>query len=306
MSDLLLPLPEVEIPGFRLGRSVFHDARSLQYKVEVRGSVTPKSVKHESRIGVLDQNTAGPGGTGLGTCTCHSGVKLLSYEPYWSSLPEEVQRQLTDQTAVNLYREVTRIDPFPGAWEPDDTGSNGLSVAKVLKGRGWISGYQTATTLDEYHTAIQAAPFSAGTIWFSGMDTPNSEGIVTATGHPRGGHQYTCDEYDAARDLWWFTNSWSPYWGKNGRFALDTPNFLRLMGMRGDVTTYVPLSLPAPTPTPIPDEPAPAPSPAPEDVFADFPRAQVKTWLGGRSYTKRERTARTALAAWFAAKGYDL
>lgn len=304
MADRQLQIPEVLLPGFRLGRHIWQDSRSLQFRMPATAAV-PKSVRWERRIPILDQNTAGPGGHGLGSCTGHSGIGLLGTEPFYSSLPEEARRLLTDATAVRVYGDATRIDPFPGSWQPDDTGSTGLSVAKVLRDMGWISGYRTATTLDEYHTAIQAGPFTLGTMWFTGMDTPDAEGIVRPTGPARGGHQYVCDEYDARRDLWWFTNHWSKYWGKAGRFAYDTPVLQRLLSMQGDVTIFVPITSPAPAPTPVPDVPAPVPQP--DSPLDGFPAAQIKPWLSGaKSYTVRERTARTALAGWLAAQGLEL
>lgn len=303
MADRLLPIPEVIVPGQRLGRSVAHDARSLQYKVP--RATTPKSVKWERRIPIHDQNTAGPGGIGLGTCTCNTGLGILGTDPFYDTLPKDVQSQLTDRHAVDLYREVTRIDPFPGQYEPDDTGSAELFVGKILKARGWISGYQTATNIDEAHAAIQRGPYGFGSIWFSGMDTPNQYGQVFATGFSRGGHEYIFTEYDAAQDRWWFDNSWTEFWGKGGRAWMDTPTKLRLMGMQGDIVSFVPLTAPAPQPTPQPD-PGTVVEPD-EDFFADFPKLQVKPWLSARvQYTQRERTAKSALAGWLAAKGYDL
>lgn len=206
MADCRILVPEIVRPGLRNGRHVNHDPRSLAYAIRPR-TVTPRTVRWTRRIPVLNQGQ-------LGSCVPNAGVGVLGTDPYWSTLPADLQRVLSsartaEQYAVDLYREVTRLDPFPGEWEPEDTGSDGLSLAKALKGRGLISGYQHVTSLAAAHAAIQAGPFPVGTVWTSAMNTPDVAGIVTDAGAEEGGHEYVCDEYDADRDLWGFTNSWT-------------------------------------------------------------------------------------------------
>jgi len=270
----------------------------MRYLVHPRGAepVTPRTVFHPRRIPLLDQGN-------LGSCTCSSAAGVLGSAGFYETLSAELQRTLSDPLtaqawAEDLYREVTRVDPFEGAWEPEDTGSDGLTVAKVLTGRGLIAGYEHVTSLTAAHAAIQRGSFFVGTMWWSGMEAPNSQGIVTATGRPLGGHQYQCFGYELERDLWWFWQTWGRPFGVEppepviaaavagaGAFAMKSATFGRLLQQQGDATLFVPNTAPAPTPAP---EPAPG----------GFPVDTVGPWLAGRHYTKRERRAADAVAGW--------
>ena len=131
-------LPEIVVPGRRLGRHVQHDPRSLAYRVG--RTAEPKTVRWERRIPIFDQGN-------LGSCTINAQLGVLGTDPFYDLLPADVQTALhspdVQQRLVQpLYREETKLDPFDGAWEPDDTGSDGLSAAKVAKAHGWCSGYK--------------------------------------------------------------------------------------------------------------------------------------------------------------------
>jgi hypothetical protein len=276
-------LPEIVEPGRRLGRHINHDPQSLRFRVG--RTATPKTVRHERRVPIFDQGN-------LGSCTINATLGVLGTDPFYDTLPTDLQALLRApdiqaRLVQPLYREVTKLDPFDGAWEPDDTGSDGLSAAKVAKNHGLISGYRHITTIGEAHAAIQDGPFIIGTIWMSGMDNPSREGIVTASGYERGGHEYYCLGYDAARDLWEVPNSWSTDYGLNGYFKLDTPNLAKLLSMQGDATPFVPITAPAPQPTP-----------APVNALADFPWAQLEPWRTAPHVWSKATTAAKALTTW--------
>lgn len=269
-------LPEIVVPGRRLGRHVRHDPRSLAYRVG--RTAEPKTVRWERRIPILDQGD-------LGACTGYATVGVLGTEPF-----AFMDRRSPDELARFIYSEATRIDPFDGAWEPDDTGSDGLSVAKVATSNGWISGYRHITSIGEAHAAIQDGPFIVGTLWMSEMDQPNSDGIVTVGGYPRGGHEYECLGYDAARDLWEFPNSWSTDFGDGGYFRMDTPSLTWLLGQEGDATPFVPIT-------------APAPQPTPPDPVAAFPWPEVEPWRQSPHWWRRATVAAEAITAWKSGHG---
>ena len=252
MADRRLQLAERPGRG-RLGRNINHDARSLRYLVAAPGAkVTPRSVAWERHGPILDQGN-------LGSCVPNAATGLLMTLGFWQTMGAGLQKVLSDadlaeQFAVQAYRDVTRADPFEGSWEPDDTGSDGLSIAKLFQGRGLNNGYQHITSVEGAHAAIQKGAFIAGTSWLADMDNPGVDGVVKVSGVSRGGHEYLCREYDLARDLWWFDNSWGLSFGLNGRFAYDTPGLVKLLGMQGDATSMVPVSRPAPVPTPQPND----------------------------------------------------
>lgn len=282
MADRRLPIPEIVVPEHRLGRHINHDPQSLAYKVTPRG--TPESVFWQRVIPVQDQGN-------LGRCVPTSAIGCLGTEPFYSLLPSDIKVHIRDETSYDLYREVTRSDPFPGVWEPDDTGSDGLSIAKVLHKRKWISGYQHITSLEAAWTAIKNGPFITGLVWMSGMDEPNSEGIVFANGYARGGHEFEVAEYDAARGLWGCWNSWGLGYGRNGKFYIPDADYQKLLGMQGDATSFVPITAPPPTPTPTPE---------PVDLLATFPYDKVDAWAAGKRYwwSKRNKTAAESYLTW--------
>jgi hypothetical protein len=232
-------LEEHPVPGKPLGRHVNHDPRSLAYKVVPDG--TAKTVRWERETPVLDQGD-------LGSCTGNAAVGVLGTRPFRETLVATAK--LDEDEAVAIYSAATRIDNYAGTYPPTDTGSDGLSVAKACQAAGLISGYTHITSLAAAKTAIQAGPFIVGTDWRSGMDTPDDQGVVKATGSVRGGHEYECIGYDAGLDLWEFVNSWGPSWGKSGHFFYTSATFSTLLKADGDGTVFVPNSQPAPQPNP--------------------------------------------------------
>lgn len=285
MADRKYRIHEDVIPGKPLGRHVNHDPRSLAYQVEPTGVVV--SVRWPRITPILNQGD-------LGSCTGNATAGVLGSNPFYGTIPAGTA--LDEKFAVSIYSSATKIDSFDGVYPPNDTGSDGLSVAKAAKQLGLISGYQHITSLAAAHTAIQAGPFITGTNWMSGMDEPDEHGIVHATGIVRGGHEYEIIGYDATVGLWEAVNSWGDGWGKGGHFFIPDADYAALLGAQGDATTFVPVNQPAPTPTPTP-EPIPDPVPANR-----FPIEAIQPWLSARHYGK-SKTAADALKIWLKGGG---
>lgn len=233
---------------YPLGRHLNHDSLSRLYPYRAPRKVTLRTVQHQRNVGVFDQGE-------LGSCTGNAAVGCLGTGPFWETMNahDAPYWPLNQAAAVRCYSEATRIDPFDGSYPPEDTGSDGLSVAKVLKKAGAISGYEHAFGLLPALAALMERPWITGTMWFEGMFDPDGDGVVHPTGRPAGGHEYLGDGYDAERGLVWFTNSWGPSWGKGGRFAMQAEEFEGLLSQGGDVTVFVPSSISAPEPEGDPD-----------------------------------------------------
>lgn len=243
------------------GRNINHDPRSKAYKAARYGTTTPKDVTWEIHIPPMDQGN-------LGSCVPHAGTAMLATDPFWGELGADIQKQLSSPAqaelyALQLYRDVTRADPYPGAWEPTDTGSDGLSLAKVLQSRGLNNGYEHVMSIDDAHAAIQKGPYPIGISFLANMETPGKDGVVSVSGRTLGGHEILVYRYDLTRDLWWCRNSWSADWGLKGDFAFDTPGYQKLISLQADGTPMTPVSSPAPEPV--------DPTPAPVNPLADFP-----------------------------------
>lgn len=248
------PIPEEERKGKRLGRHVKHDPRSLRYLVAAGPREALVSVRHERRIPVLDQGD-------LGSCTgnaaegaCGTGALFDAIPGDQKNKPDTTDAYFDEQEAVALYSTATGLDTYQGTYPPEDTGSDGLSVAKAAKRAGLISGYRHATSLDAALTALAAGPVIAGINWYSSFDRPSGGGVISigADAYVRGGHEICVDELDVERERIGFTNSWGDSWGQGGRAYIGWDDFERLLAEDGDVTVFVPLSQPAPTPTPDP------------------------------------------------------
>lgn len=228
----------------KLGRIVNHDARSLAFGFDTTG-LTIVNKKHERHIGPLDQNP-------LSSCTGNAGIGNLATTPIFEKLPENFPFTLDEPGAIKLYSEATKIDEFDGVYPPNDNGSSGLAIAKVLYNAGLISGYQHTFTLEDALKAGSLYPFITGIPWYSGMFHPDPDGRVRISGNIVGGHEIEMDEIDADNGKIWFTNSWSTSWGINGRFYLTWADFKTLLDLRGDVIVMFPRVIVPPAPVPLP------------------------------------------------------
>lgn len=252
-------IPEHKVEGKPLGRHIRHDSRSLNFLVEPDG--TTATVRWTRELGVLNQGNTG-------SCTGQAATGALGTAPDYAALSSSQQSALGEPFALNLYSAAEKIDGGAGL-PTEDNGSSGLSVAKAAKAQGLISGYLHITSLAAAKTAIQTGTFLVGSNWYTGMDTPDPQGLVVATGTVRGGHEYECLGYTEATDTWEFENSWGPTFGVGGRFFYTSATFTKLLGEQGDATVLQPLGA-APFP------PTPVPVPVATSVVVDDPSLVAK------------------------------
>lgn len=272
-----------------LGRHVRHDSESRRYPFRAPWPRRLASVRWQRHIGVLDQGS-------IGACTGFAGVGCLCTDPYYETLtPSLPWRYTLDHAgALALYSEATKIDDYPGSWPPDDTGSDGGSVAKALTAAEEISGYQWTFSVDDALVALSHGPVITGVPWFMNMFYPDpTTGVVDIGGGLAGGHEFVVDEYDDDRKLVGCTNSWGTGWGLAGRFYLRVQDWATLLDQQGDVTVFVPLTEPAPEPTPVVD-----PDLAADAAFA----TALRPWTSRRHIGCNERAA-VAARTWLAARG---
>lgn len=228
----------------RLGRNVNHDNRSRLYPFRAPHATDDwVSVRHERHVPVWDQGQ-------IGSCTGNAGLGCVATGKFWDA-DHESPSGWTEREAVSIYERATLIDPYEGSYPPDDTGSDGLSVAKVLTNLGFISGYTHAFSLEDALSALQTVPLIVGTRWYSSMFDPDpvtAEVSVTAGASVAGGHEYILDEYRADDGMIGCQNSWGLSWGRGGRFYLHMATLRRLLGEDGDATVFTPNTAPAPEP----------------------------------------------------------
>lgn len=286
MTTRTIYLRDIPSTDPRLKRRIHHDSMSRAFAFDTSG-LEIVSKKHVRRVSTFDQ-------LAIGSCVPNAGVGCLGTDPFFATVDRIRFTSWTQDLCQNYYRKVTRADPFEGAWEPDDTGSDGNSMAKVFRDDGVIAGWRWTFSLDDALKAGGVTPFITGIEWFNSMYDPDAEGIVRVDLRSglAGGHEVVVDEIDVERGLVGATNSWGPTFGLGGRFYIPIPDYGTLLSRQGDVTIFTPLTEPAPTPIPDPDvdpadlEFASALRPWCDQRHIAFGNPQAaraaRTWLGKR------------------------
>lgn len=194
----------------RLGRQVVHDPRSRAFALPV--SVDASTWRTRS-IPIFDPRP-NPNQT-LGDCTgCQ---KAMAFNAFGARKAGVVHGM---DWAEQCYSLATTLDPWDGAWPPDDTGSSGLAAAKAAQQMGvggeyrWLFG-----GVDEVVQAVMDNHVVAvGTWWYEGGFQPVQESYgmrVEQTGKRLGGHEWTIRGYNKPRDMllgrcWW--GSFRDFW----------------------------------------------------------------------------------------------
>jgi|SRR3954469_20764163 hypothetical protein len=222
---------------YPLGRVKRHDPRSRDYPF------VPKRLAHEAMTlekmpnvshryygrYPLDQGS-------LGACTGFSAATMLNTKPY-HKLHERLR---TDVDGKLFYHWATEIDPWPGTWEPDDTGSSGTAAAVGLKNAGIITAFHWGFTWELFLAQLVENSVSVGTNWYHDMFETDAHGVIQSMGGGlAGGHQYTLTGYSKADRLFRGKMAWGPGYGKNGTFFMK-PEMIRtlLFTQEGDSVTY--------------------------------------------------------------------
>lgn len=226
-----IAIPELVVPGKRLGRHIHIDSRSANFPAET--ATTLRSVTHASAGLPLDQGS-------LGSCTANALVGALNSVPHW----KQGNPTLAEPDAVKLYSAETALEGQP--YPPNDPGGTGVEVCKAAKTAGMLSAYQHAGTVQAALLALVIRPVMTGVNWFASMDNPDSNGLVKIAygSNIRGGHELVADELivpDGATiddldailvGLW---QSWGQ-WGLGGRFYWTAATWAELFTQGADCT----------------------------------------------------------------------
>ena len=227
--------------GARLGRNMWLDGRSLAHMVEndVQEMGKPLAPQEWERVlAVLNQGQ-------LGSCTGNAGTGALGTQPFYDAVGRRVlpgtDAAAGEEFAVQLYADATVVDGYPGTYPPDDTGSSGLAICKVLKTRGTIKGYCHARTAYGFLRLLQSGPVLQGMPWYNAFFTPDTKGFIDSDPHwsssgVAGGHEVEAigvelDTTDAFNSVITYVNSWGTGWGDSGRFRMRLRSYEQLSGV---------------------------------------------------------------------------
>jgi hypothetical protein len=223
----------------RLGRHVNHDSRSLAYEFLPR-KVTPagKNTLWVSPYAPLNQGETG-------ACTGNATAQVLNTRFMAAvRLKLHKNRKFSEGDAIRFYSLATQLDTFPGAYPPDDTGSDGVSVAAAAKKMGYLDQYSHTFSFQSAQRAAELTPFIQGTVWTNKMFKPVN-GLVTVgkitDATIAGGHEYAGVGIDFTAEVFVYRNSWGdedqwPGCKPGGYFAIGFKDVAALLAEQGDVT----------------------------------------------------------------------
>jgi C1A family cysteine protease len=167
-------------------------------------------------------------------CVAYSSIGFLTAHP--------VVNKAID--FKEFYDACQRVDE----WEGEDyEGTSVRAGFKVLKERGYVSGYQWALNADTVAQHIlTTSPVVVGTDWYLDMFTPTSDGYITATGSVEGGHAWLLvgvnlmrHNPDGTLGAFRMRQSWGPGWGQNGRAWVTYSDMDKLIRSDGEACAAV-------------------------------------------------------------------
>jgi hypothetical protein len=149
-----------------------------------------------------------------------------------------IQDALTESRSKPFYnpREFYDLCQLHDQWPGENyEGTSVRAGATILKSVGVLEVYRWATSLDDVIKSLKyIGPVVVGTRWYSDMNSPPFNGIISASGQPQGGHAYLLNGVDEERELFRIKNSWGRAWGKGGFAYITFDDFAKLLRQGGE------------------------------------------------------------------------
>lgn len=160
-----------------------------------------------------------------GACTGFATAHELNAEP--CVVPVD------NSMAQALFHRARELDEWPGE---DYEGSSVLAAVKAAMERGfYVEGYRWAFAEENLALAVSTiGPAILGIPWMEGMERPDADGFLHATGEVVGGHAILCKGIDVERDAYLLHNSWGPSWGLEGDAWISRDDLRALLADHGE------------------------------------------------------------------------
>jgi hypothetical protein len=159
--------------------------------------------------------------------------------PPWADAALTVQQLTRDpqqaaQTfAFDLYDWCRRNDEIAGE---NYDGTTAAAGAKGAVEAGIWGEYRWADTADEFAVWVSRnGPGCAAIDWYRGMNKPDDNGYIHATGQIDGGHQILVNGYSVRRRAFRVHNSWGQDWGQGGEAWLELDVLAGLRASNGEL-----------------------------------------------------------------------
>ena len=241
----------------RLGRHVNHDQRHEAYSIGPLPKRSIVSVDWTRRVPIFNQGQ-------VGSCTfnaaagCYatdgkdrtgSNLAHIAHADTFGVFAQIDYAVQEDPFVINGYSLTTKIDPFPGDYPSEDTGSDGPSAANALVLLGLADHFDHAFSLDAVKAGLKNGPGMWGTVWLNSMyDLDAHDFLVVDFGSGEaGGHEMCITGYDVTTDVFKVANSWGEDFGDHGYLYVRSSDMAALLSHDGDFTQPVFPTAPVPS-----------------------------------------------------------
>jgi hypothetical protein len=199
-------------------RLVKFDDRSRQFPIKQYGVIKPRR-SYTWKCGInLDQGNEG-------ACTGFAVSHEAAARPV-------IVPDITNNIAREIYIRARQLDEWPGE---NYEGSSVLGAIKAGQEHGWYGEYRWAFGESDLAMAVgYYGPCVLGINWYEGMGTPDSQGIIHATGDVMGGHAILCNGYSVKSGMYRLHNSWGREWGIEGECFIHKDDMARLLREQGE------------------------------------------------------------------------
>lgn len=145
--------------------------------------------------------------------------------------PVEI-KNIGSSDARLLYKLSQTLDDYPGE---NYEGTSIIGGAKAQQQMKRLAEYRWCfSESDLLLTVGYKGPVVLGINWYSGMEKPDSNGVIKPTGFIAGGHAILCIGVSIKTNLYRLHNSWGQSWGVNGDCYISREDMTRLLKEDGE------------------------------------------------------------------------